>query len=48
MWVGKRLKSSHYGLNMLGYTRVTLIETKGNLKVIFCKTLKSITVRIIL
>jgi len=27
--VEKGLKSSHYGLYVLGYTRVTRVETKG-------------------
>lgn len=32
---GFRLKSSPYGLYMLGYTRVTMIKTESYKKVIF-------------
>jgi len=32
------LKSSPYGLNVLGYTRVTMVETKSNDSLIWSKT----------
>ena len=40
------MKSSHYGLNMLGYTRVTKINTERYYREIFNKPLKIILVRI--
>jgi len=45
---GKRLKSSPYGPYMLGYTRVTVVETKSYKGVIRSKSLKSTKVRIAL
>ena len=41
-----RLKSSHYDLNILGYTRITMVKTKGNYFVNLSQSLKIIVVRI--
>jgi hypothetical protein len=41
-----REKSSHYGLDMLGYTRAAKLETKGHENVNFSKSLKTSSVRI--
>ena len=42
-----REKSSHYGLDMLGYTCATKVKTKGSYEEIQCKSLKIISVQIV-
>ena len=40
--------SSLYGLNIVGYKRVTMVVTKSYEEVIRSKTLKTVVVRIVL
>jgi len=46
--IGLRLKSSPYGLNILGYTRVTIVKTESYECLIASKSLKIAKVRIVL
>jgi len=46
-FVGVKEKSSHYGLNMLGYTCATRVKTKSCDSVNSSKTLKITEVRIV-
>jgi len=46
--IGLRLKSSPYGLNILGYTRVTIVKTESYKRLIVSKSLKIAKVRIVL
>jgi len=46
--LGLRLKSSPYGLNILGYTRVTMAKTESYERLIVSESLKIVKVRIVL
>jgi len=45
--MGEGLKSSHYGLYVLGYTRVTKVETKSHNNASLSESRKTTSVRIV-